>query len=437
MASLPIVSSPQASANTANAANTANTSQKNGATDAKSAEPFGNVLARQIDAANAPASNETAPAAGTEIKTDAKTKATTNSVNSKLKAEQDKALSATDQAALNLPSDPASALVAMLQLPPDLKTPVAKDAASDATAARSTNTRKAAADQAASNVPAEPSNALVAMLQPVQDIKTPVSKDAANDTAATRSTAIVKTAGNVPSTSLDATQDHAQAQAQANISAASGKTEAAIAAADKLALRTEINVEQSKPAELPNSMTSAAQSAQNMAQVQSATSGIMPNMLTANQSANNPQTIATPLNSNGWADEFSQKISWMSTQQNQVAELHLNPPDLGPLDVVLKISDNQATAMFTSPHSAVRDAIENALPKLREVLADNGIMLGNTTVSDQTPRDSNSAGFMNQRGDTPGRREIPGIANESTSSSLSPIQLTPASRHNGMVDTFA
>lgn len=435
MASLPIISNPQASSN---AANTANPSQKNGAADAKSAEPFGNVLARQIDAANAPASNEPAPAAGTEIKTDAKTKATVNSVSSKLKAEQDKALAATDQTTLSLPSDPASALVAMLQLPPDLKTPAAKDAANDATAARTTSTRKAAADQAVSNVPADPSNALVAMLQPTQDIKTPVSKDAASDTAASRSTAMVKTAGDMPSTSLGAAQGHAQAQAQANVaSAVSGKTEAAIAAADKLALRTEANLEQSKPVDFPSSLASATQSAQNMAQIQPATSGIMPNMLTANQSANNPQTIATPLNSNGWADEFSQKISWMSTQQNQVAELHLNPPDLGPLDVVLKISDNQATAMFTSPHSAVRDAIENALPKLREVLADNGIMLGNATVSDQTPRDGNSAGFMNQRGDTPARREIPGITSESTNASLSPIQLTPASRHNGMVDTFA
>ncbi|HEU0282236.1 MAG TPA: flagellar hook-length control protein FliK, partial [Gallionella sp.] len=141
-----------------------------------------------------------------------------------------------------------------------------------------------------------------------------------------------------------------------------------------------------KRAELPSSL---AQPVPNTAQaiVSPTISAAIPGMLTNNTSISAPPTIATPLGNNGWADEFSQKISWISTQQNQVAELHLNPPNLGPLDVVLEISDNQATALFTSPHGAVRDAVENALPKLREILADNGITLGNTTISDQPPRD--------------------------------------------------
>ncbi|OGS93386.1 MAG: hypothetical protein A3K04_08340 [Gallionellales bacterium RBG_16_56_9] len=144
--------------------------------------------------------------------------------------------------------------------------------------------------------------------------------------------------------------------------------------------------------------------------------------------------MTTPLGSNGWANEFSQKISWISTQQNQVAELHLNPPNLGPLDVVLKISNNQATALFTSPHAAVREAVENALPKLREILADNGIMLGNTTVSDQSPRDRSSDGFMNQSsGKAP-----PHEASDTMPELAKLLPATaPAHRHNGMVDTFA
>lgn len=147
--------------------------------------------------------------------------------------------------------------------------------------------------------------------------------------------------------------------------------------------------------------------------------------------------ISTPLGTNGWADEFSQKISWISTQQNQVAELHLNPPNLGPLDVVLKITDNQATALFTSPHGAVRDAVENALPKLREILADNGIMLGNTTVSDQPPRDRSMDGFMNQNSGTTPQHEFPSIASESAGLPSATAQTGMVRRHNGMVDTFA
>jgi flagellar hook-length control protein FliK len=97
-------------------------------------------------------------------------------------------------------------------------------------------------------------------------------------------------------------------------------------------------------------------------------------------------TINTPVSHEKWGDEFNQKITWLSNQKEQTAELHLNPPQLGPMDVVLKVSGDQATAFFTSPHAAVREAVEQALPRLREMLADSGIMLGNATVSDQAPR---------------------------------------------------
>ncbi len=145
--------------------------------------------------------------------------------------------------------------------------------------------------------------------------------------------------------------------------------------------------------------------------------------------------IAAPLPSSAWPEEFAQKISWLGTQQNQVAELRLNPPDMGPIHVRLDISDNQATVLFSSPHGAVRDAIENALPKLREIMADNGIMLGNASVSDQTPRDNHSAGFMNQQAN-PGR-EFASVAVNATSSETLPVTSSLPRQHNGMVDTFA
>lgn len=145
---------------------------------------------------------------------------------------------------------------------------------------------------------------------------------------------------------------------------------------------------------------------------------------------NTQNRIAAPLGSTAWPDEFTQKVSWVSTQQSQVAELHLNPPDLGPISVVLSVSDNQATALFTSPHSAVREAIESAMPRLRESLAETGITLGNTTVSDQPPRDSGTGGFMNQR-------PTPRADGRLTETPQPGLPGMPTGRHNGMVDTFA
>lgn len=147
--------------------------------------------------------------------------------------------------------------------------------------------------------------------------------------------------------------------------------------------------------------------------------------------ASGPLAVHTPLAQTGWGNEFSQKVTWLATQRDQSAELHINPPHLGPLDVVIKVSADQATALFTSPHSAVREAIEQALPRLREMLADNGIMLGNATVSDQAPRkDSNEFSRSQQAFNT--------HADATGDSAVTAITSTHnASRHNGMVDTFA
>lgn len=163
-----------------------------------------------------------------------------------------------------------------------------------------------------------------------------------------------------------------------------------------------------------------------------------PSITPANPSLTNiPQAITARIGSSSWANEFSQTITWISTQQNQTAELQLNPPDLGPLNVVLKIIDNQLTAQFISPHSAVREAVENSLPKLRDILADNNIVLGNTTVSDQAPHDRSAWGFMDQSSNPEEQRKTSkhAIEPDKTSSTTTPI--VPARRHNGILDTFA
>ena len=100
------------------------------------------------------------------------------------------------------------------------------------------------------------------------------------------------------------------------------------------------------------------------------------------------------LGATGWDNALGQKVLWMVSSQQQVVELTLNPPDLGPLQVVLSINNDQASATFVSPHADVRQALEAALPRLREMMADSGISLGNTTVSADTSQQQ--SGFERQ-----------------------------------------
>lgn len=143
-------------------------------------------------------------------------------------------------------------------------------------------------------------------------------------------------------------------------------------------------------------------------------------------------SIAPPVGRKDWGDEFGQKVTWLATQHQQSAELHLNPPQLGPLDVVVSVSGDQATAFFSSPHAAVREAVEQAMPKLRELMADNGITLSNTSVSDQ-----NQSASQDSRQRSSGTRS-PGVSDNIAVGEQPSTRVTaPVRRHQGLLDTFA
>jgi flagellar hook-length control protein FliK len=140
----------------------------------------------------------------------------------------------------------------------------------------------------------------------------------------------------------------------------------------------------------------------------------------------------------GWDNALGQKVLWMVSNQQQVAELNLDPPDLGPLQVILSITDDQASATFVSQHADVRQALEAALPRLKEMMAESGISLGNTTVSADTPRQQGGFERQHQSG-TPRRSggdaiEAPGVkSGKSATIGMGYID-TGRSR---LVDTFA
>lgn len=101
--------------------------------------------------------------------------------------------------------------------------------------------------------------------------------------------------------------------------------------------------------------------------------------------------IETPLNDARWADDFGQRIVWLSRGDVQNAQISINPPNLGPIEIALKLGGDQATAVFTSAHSEVREALESALPRLREMMAGAGIQLGQTQVNSQSQQQGGGA----------------------------------------------
>lgn len=62
------------------------------------------------------------------------------------------------------------------------------------------------------------------------------------------------------------------------------------------------------------------------------------------------------------------------------ARLRLDPPELGTIDVRISVVDDKTFVHMTASHAAGRDALEQSLPRLRELLAAGGLDFGGASV---------------------------------------------------------
>ncbi|MDH5691565.1 MAG: flagellar hook-length control protein FliK [Gammaproteobacteria bacterium] len=85
-----------------------------------------------------------------------------------------------------------------------------------------------------------------------------------------------------------------------------------------------------------------------------------------------------------WSAGFAQRVGMMLNAKFQQAEIRLNPPDLGPVTVRINLQGDQASVAFSAQHGAVREAIEAAIPRLREMMNESGLNLANVDVNTQS-----------------------------------------------------
>ena len=143
--------------------------------------------------------------------------------------------------------------------------------------------------------------------------------------------------------------------------------------------------------------------------------------------------VPEALGSSGWTNAFSQRVVLAVGRNDQLAEIRVNPPHLGPVEVTLSLSgdDNRiATVHFAAHHASVREAIESAIPRLREMLNEAGISLGNATVGSES---SGRETADSNRGSAATEQATSGGADDQAALSTSTVSATIA----GKVDTFA
>lgn len=72
--------------------------------------------------------------------------------------------------------------------------------------------------------------------------------------------------------------------------------------------------------------------------------------------------------SSQWTSEFSDKVRWLIGNNIKQAELHLNPKELGKIEIKISIHADQASVSITTHNPATRELIESSAIKLKEML---------------------------------------------------------------------
>ncbi len=96
------------------------------------------------------------------------------------------------------------------------------------------------------------------------------------------------------------------------------------------------------------------------------------------------QTINVPVKSPQWGQAVAHRVTFMANNQIQQAQITLNPEKLGPIQIKLHMDrDQQVHVSMTAQHGTTREAMEMAVPRLREMLEQSGMSLASVDVSDQ------------------------------------------------------
>jgi len=155
---------------------------------------------------------------------------------------------------------------------------------------------------------------------------------------------------------------------------------------------------------------------------------------------NAPEPVSLSLNApmqqgNRWAAEFGDRMAWIANNRFNSATLQVNPPQLGPIEVRILMSGDQAAVSFVAVQPQTREAIQQALPVLASSLASQGLSLGQTSVGrDHLPQQGGS-------GDSRSSGGQPSIAlgggGDTDVSAISANGGGQPRDGQGLVDTFA
>lgn len=295
-----------------------------------------------------------------------------------------------------------------------------------------------ATEQSAGMLPDQALSGIMHMLQFSQALtatfsQAPASSDADSHAEITAALPATSAAGNANSTFIAADDRAAQADSLlaglsdidadkgVNVSTKGKETQSFV---DTISQKTGFNLNaESTPASEINHMQAAVAVPQAAMLAEAA-------KLAAGSAPVAGNEIITRFGAPDWNQDVGQKVVWMVGSEQQSATLTLNPPDLGPVQVVIAVHNDQVDTTFVSQNPEVRQALQDGLENLRNMMNQSGIELGQASVHAEHQAQQQAL-ENNARGSNAAREGVVGGAN------AEPAAVVRIRSANGLVDTFA
>lgn len=129
-----------------------------------------------------------------------------------------------------------------------------------------------------------------------------------------------------------------------------------------------------------------------------------------------------------FAQDLSDRVSWMMSNGVNSARLQVNPPQLGPIELSIQVQGDHAQVTMTTHSAVTRDALESGSPQLRDMLGAQGFGQVSVDISQRSFQDRAAYAPIYQRA-TPGEG-IP-VAAAPTTATL------PQRAPTGVLDAYA
>jgi flagellar hook-length control protein FliK len=191
---------------------------------------------------------------------------------------------------------------------------------------------------------------------------------------------------------------------------------ATLAAAEALLNATDAEPDADSSTTPTNPATQAAHAAQ-------AHSGLTHHVATSTDAAQMARDLRAPVGTPAWNDELGGRLTWMAANGRESASLRLSPENLGPLEVRISVQDGEAKVWFGATHADTRSALEQSLPRLREMFASQGLVLADSGVFRDAPREHAS---------THASSDATPTAEQTGDASVTSVTIA----HAGLVDTY-